>query len=111
MFPKLSLSIAAAIALSTLSGTARAAPVATNSPATSAQAPTSTQIDRGEAGDPDSLGYSARMLRAHPSTDDEINAAEVGSPDSVDNRNLGYPAEGDSTADWQRLESADPDQV
>ena len=50
------------------------------------------------------------MLRAHPS-DDEINAAEVGSPDSVDNRNLGYPAEGDSTADWQRLESADPDQV
>jgi len=103
MFPKLSLSIAATIALSTLSGTARAAPVATNSPATSAQAPTSTQIDRGEAGDPDSLGYSARMLRAHPSDD--------GSPDSVDNRNLGYPAEGDSTADWQRLESADPDQV
>jgi hypothetical protein len=94
MFRKLSFSLFAALVLSAAAGVARAAP---------------TQAERAEEGNPDSVSYADRMAGAVPPTNDEINAAERAAPDSVENKDRSTMSGGDWRAEWQALESEDPD--
>ena len=99
MFSKLSIAISAAFVLSAASGVARAAP-----------APADADFSSAEAGIPDSVDYSNRMISLHSPSSDEINAAETGNPDSVDNRHQGSRlSERRWEAAWQALESGNPD--
>ena len=91
MFPKLSLSLAAALALAT---------------AVSPHSPTNEEIDAAETGNPDSVDYANRKISSHSPTNAEIDAAETGNPDS-----LAYGSRPDDGADrnwkaeWQALDA------
>jgi hypothetical protein len=103
MSSKLSLSLATALALSVAAArVSHAAPMDT----------TNAQIDAGESGNPDSLDYGNRTTPSQPATNDDINAAERDNPQSPDYANHPPPmTDGDTNADWQSSESADPDGI
>jgi len=93
MSSKLSVSLAAAVALSAAAGgVARADP----NPPTSddsrvtAQSPMDGGIDATQMANP--VGrHGDRVKSSHSSTNGQINAAETGSPDSVDNKDQQSP--------------------
>ena len=105
MLPKLSLSLTAAIALSAAAGrTAHAAPMETASG--------NVQINAAETGNPHSVDYSNRTFLSHSPTNDEINAAETGNPESLDySHRPAFPPDGNTNAEWQSSESANPDSI
>jgi hypothetical protein len=114
MFSKLSLSLAAALALSAAGGVARAAPIPTSTDEARALAhsPTNAEINAAETGNPHSVDYRNRAISSHSPTNDEINAAETGSPE------LGYlndqqrlPPDDNWQAEWQALELGSPDKA
>jgi len=113
MFSKLSLSLAAAVALSTAAGgVALAAPVLTGPDEGRASARSSTHAGLGDAGPghPENRDDGAPIIGSHSPTNDEINAAETGNPESIDNKDQqGLTTDGNSQTDWQRLESGSPD--
>ena len=102
MLSKLSLSILTAVALSAAAGRA----------ANARSMRTNDQIDSAEAGNPDSLDYARRQTPSNPATNDEINAAERGNPESPDyaSRPPLTPG-GDTRAEWQSSESANPHRI
>jgi hypothetical protein len=116
---RLSLSIAATLALG-LAVSVGAAADATNSSKSSDQAPTANsqsskpastndQIDAAEEDDPDSVDYANRPADKS-ATNAEIDAVEQGDPDSYDNKDdPPVPAEKHAKKKWRKSESADPD--
>ena len=94
MFRKLSFSLAAALMLSV-----------------GAHAASVSQLERAEEGNPDSIRYADRMASAASPTNDDIGAAERGEPDSIDNKDQSPVSSGDWRAEWEALESEDPDVV
>ncbi len=94
MSSKLSVSLAAAIALSAAAGgVARADPNPTRSDEdrSPAQSSMDAGIDAAEMGNPVGADYSGRVMGRHSSTNDQVNAAETGSPDSIDNKDQQSP--------------------
>ena len=122
MSSKLSLSLAAALALSAAGGVARAAPLPTNTgqalsstdgadesgnPASVDYADravpepsTNDEVDATETGVPASVDYSHRPISGQSATNDAINAAEIGNPESPDYR-TGWRI-GDATSSGQQ---------
>src|SRR6267378_4069021 len=85
MRSNLSLSLGAALALSTAFGAARAAGSPTNSDARP-HSSLNDEINALETGNPHSVDYPNRAIPRHSPTNDEISAAETGNPRSVDYR-------------------------
>jgi hypothetical protein len=106
MSSKLSVSLAAAVALSAAAGgVARADPNPTSfdDGRVPAQSPMDAGVDATQMGNPVG-GYRDRVMG--PPTNDQVNAAEAGSPDSIDNKDQrSPPADGNE----QELESGSPD--
>jgi len=96
MSSKLSLSLAAAVALSAAAGgVARADPnpTSTDDGRTPAQSSMDAGIHGTQMGNP--VGrYRDRVMGGQSPTNDQINAAETGSPDSVDNKDQQSPPDG-----------------
>jgi hypothetical protein len=91
MSSRSSFFVTAALALSAVSGLARAAPIHTD-----------------ESGVPASVDHSDRAPPKR-STNDDINAAEIGNPESPDYRTGWKPSQGDPNAEWQALDAGSPD--
>jgi len=110
MSSKLALSLAAALALSAVSGVARADRSAPSSDeASKPHSPTNEEIDAAETGVPASVDYPNRPTSKESPTNDEINAAEVGTPQSIDNKDQpGLSTDGKSKEAWRTLESDNP---
>jgi len=112
MFPKLSLSVIAALALSAAAGgvaRADATPTSMDQAAPKPHSPTNAEIDAAETGNPASTDYANREIDSHSPTNAEINAAEVGNPASPDYRNRPkLDTDGNVNAEWQRLDADTP---
>jgi hypothetical protein len=112
MFPKLGLSLIAALALSAAGGgVARAAPTLTRMDEASPNphSPTNDEIDAAETGNPASTDYANRDISNHSPTNSEIDAAETGNPASPDYRNRPkLDTDGNVNAEWQRLDADTP---
>jgi hypothetical protein len=112
MFPKLSLSLIAALALSAAGGgVARADPTPTsmNEAPPKPHSPTNAEIDAAETGNPASTDYGNREIDSHSPANSEINAAEVGNPASPDYRNRPkLDTDGTVNAEWRRLDADTP---
>ena len=112
MFPKLTLSVVAALALSAAAGgVARAAPTLTRMDEASPKphSPTNDEIDAAETGNPASTDYANREITNHSPTNSEIDAAETGNPASPDYRNRPkLDTDGNVNAEWQRLDADTP---
>ena len=98
MFSKLSLSLSAAVLLSTVGRIASAAPM-----------PARSEASAAESGIPDSIEYSKRIVSLRSPSNDEIRAAETGNPDSVDYQQGMSLSSPDWKKDWQTLEIGNPD--
>jgi hypothetical protein len=94
MSSKLSVSLAAAVALfAATGGVARADP---NPPSSDdSRVPVQSSMDAGidatQMGNPVGQDYRGGVMGSHSSTNDQINAVETGSPDSVDNKDQQNP--------------------
>jgi len=111
MFPKLSLSLIAALALSAAGGgVARAdATPSMNETPSKPHSPTNAEIDAEETGVPASTDYANRKIDSHSPTNAEIDAAETGNPESPDYRNRPkLDTDGNVNAEWQRLDADTP---
>jgi hypothetical protein len=95
------MSIVAALALSLPAAAAFADP----------EAPTDSnlEIENGEQGVPWSVDFGNREVR--PATNDQINSAETGNPENPDYRNRTTLGNDNLNAEWQTLESGNPDSV
>src|SRR6266403_400683 len=106
MFPKLSLSLVAALAISAAGGgVARAdpAPSSMDEAPPKPHSPTNAEIDAAETGNPASTDYPNRTISDHSPTNAEIDAAETGNPRSPDYRNQPeLTTDGNVNAEWQR---------
>jgi hypothetical protein len=94
MSSKLSVSLAAAVALSAAAGGAARAdpnPTGPDDSRAPAQSPMDAGIDATEMANPVGRDYGGRVSGSHPSTNDQVNAAEMGSPDSIDNKDQQSP--------------------
>jgi len=112
MFPKLGLSLIAALALSAAGGrVARADPTPSKMDEASPKphSPSNAEIDADETDDPDSTDYANRQISNHSPTNDEIDSAEIGNPASPDYRNRPkLDTDGNVNAEWQRLDADTP---
>ncbi len=112
MFPKLSLSVIAALALSAAGGgvaRADATPSSMNEAPPKPHSPTNEEIDANETGNPASTDYANRKISNHSPTNDEIDSAEIGNPASPDYRNRPkLDTDGNVNAEWQRLDADTP---
>ena len=113
MFPKLSLSLVAALAISAAGGgVARAAdpaPSSMDEAPPKPHSPTNAEIDAAETGNPASTDYPNREISSHSPTNAEIDAAETGNPASPDYRNRPkLDTDGNVNAEWQRLDADTP---
>jgi hypothetical protein len=98
MLSNLSLSLAAALALSAAGGAARAAASPTKSVEAGARhSSTNDEINALETGNPHSVDYRNRSI-PRQSTNDEINASETGNPHSVDSNKGQQRAPTDSSS-------------
>jgi hypothetical protein len=84
----LSLSLAAALALSAVGGVPRAYanPTSSDESDASSSYPTNDEINALEIGNPHSVDYRNRAVPRRSPTSDEINAAETLDPNSVDSK-------------------------
>jgi hypothetical protein len=99
MFSKPSLTILAALALSSAGRMAHAAPQ-----------PGEATYSAAESGTPDSIDYGGRMHSRHSPSNEEINAGETGNPDSVENRQQMVRSTGGNWQEaWQAVEFGNPD--
>ena len=112
MFPKLSLPVIAALALSAAGGgvaRADATPSSMNEAPSKPHSPTNDEIDAAETGNPASTDYANRKISNHSPTNDEIDSAEIGNPASPDYRNRPkLDTDGNVNAEWQRLDADTP---
>jgi len=108
MLSNLSLSLGAALALSTAFGVARAA----GSPTTPTHGTLrlNDEINALETGNPHSVDYRNRVIPSHSPTNDEINALETGNPDSVDYPNRAIPRHSPTNDENQRSRDEEPAQ-
>ncbi len=109
MLSNLSLSLGAALALSTAFGVARAAGSPTNSDARHSSL--NDEINALETGNPHSVDYRNRVIPSHSPTNDEINALETGNPDSVDYPNRAIPRHSPTNDEINALETRNPHSV
>jgi hypothetical protein len=112
MFPKLSLSLVAALAISAAGGgvaRADATPSSMDEAPPKPHSPTNAEIDAAETGNPASIDYPNRKISDHSPSNAEVNAAETGNPASLDYRNRPkLHTDGNVNAEWQRLDADTP---
>jgi hypothetical protein len=109
MFSNLSLSLAAALALSA-PGAARTAASPTKSDARP-RSSTNDEINALETGNPHSVEYRNRVIPSHSPTNDEINALETGNPHSVDYGNRAIPRHSRTNDEINAGETGNPHSV
>jgi hypothetical protein len=110
MSSKLSLSVITAFALAI--GASRVGHAAAMETQSSNTESSNAQIDAAESGNPASVDYANRPAPSQPVTNDDINAAEQGNPHSFNYANRPpLQTDGNTNAEWQESESADPDAV
>jgi len=98
MVSRISLSLAAALALSAAGG-ARASHLQEEA-----------AFSAAESGIPDSTDYARRMHARHSPSNQEIDAAEAGNPDNVENRNQPRTSGSANWQEaWQAVEFGNPD--
>src|SRR5712671_1606932 len=110
MRSNLSLSLGAALALSTAFGVARAAGSPTN-PDARPHSSLNDEINALETGNPHSVDYRNRVIPSHSPTNDEINALETGNPHSVDYPNRAIPRHSPTNEEISAAETGNPHSV